>query len=923
MTALFVFVVGYLAVMAETQWFRDFYTQREERQVLALGLIGLCATLLLGGAFAVGVLARQMQEMKEKELVGAVQTQAANFRQVLSSTLQSLNARWSDDLTSRMDLPAMLRDLAGPDGSAWVEGSNVHSKLRVGPSPGVSQFRFRIENAGAAWLTWNRTWVLEVHFSAAQRQETVVIQTPLPALEGVFSTSEADKASGMETLLCGRAGGEEMACFYSALTPKVLLAAMRYKGQPVPMWYALGGQRGVVVAPDYRGVTVVAAHAPLAEFGLGIVRKMEAELMYAPLRNAVWRAIAFMVGIGLFAVALIYLRVRRVMLRVVETGRQLHGVLEVLPMGVWVADASGRFVQSNPAGLRIWGGDRRVGIDQYGESKGWWHDTGKRIKKGDWAVVRAIERGETVLDETIEIECLDGSRKIVSNSAIPLRDEQDAIIGAVVVKVDITAQMQADAQIRRLEHEFHSLADNLPDMVSRFDRELRRIYVNPAITHVTGKPPSFFLGKRIAELDMPESMVSIWTNTLRRVFLTGEPEMFEFKFTGPSASLRFYQARAVPEFGASGEVVTVLVLARDISALKGAEMVLRESEERFHGMTSNVPGMVFQCYRRDGEDQLRFIFVSDGANDLLGIEATAIQLDENAFIGRIVGEHSASFHDSMACSQKNLSLWNWEGCMLGTDGNIKWINLRATSRRQGEDLWVWDGVAINVTESKINEAELLRSQGMLRELSAHLEDVREEERKRIAREIHDELGQVLTALRMDVSLARMNFGESNPPLMKRLQSMTEMVDRTIKIARHVTSSLRPAALDLGIIAALEWLVEEFIGHAGISCELVLEDSHISLNEPMATAVFRIVQESLTNIARHAAATQVEIMVAHTNGRLCIEISDNGIGFDSQATTHKSFGLVGMRERIAILQGEFILDSKPGHGTRIRVCLPVS
>lgn len=358
--------------------------------------------------------------------------------------------------------------------------------------------------------------------------------------------------------------------------------------------------------------------------------------------------------------------------------------------------------------------------------------------------------------------------------------------------------------------------------------------------------------------------------------------------------------------------------------LQNSAAVLRESEERFHIMTSNVPGIVFQCHRSASEDRLRFTYVSNGAEALLGINARAIQLNESEFIGRIVGEHSHVFHNSMARSQATLSLWNWEGAILTAEGQKKWINLRATPRRHGENVCMWDGVAINITDSKTNEEKLLRSQSMLRELSAHLENVREEERKRIAREIHDELGQILTALRMDVSLARLSFGQSNPQLMERLQSMTQLVDRTIDSARHITSSLRPGALDLGIVAALEWLAEDFTGFAHIPCELVMNNGDITLSEFAATAVFRIIQESLTNVARHAAATQVEIIVTRTDGHLCFEVRDNGKGFDLYSVaSHTSFGLIGIRERVAILEGDLAIDSELGRGTCVRVCVPVA
>ena len=923
MAALCVWISGYLAAMAETPWFRRFYAAREERQALAIGLIGFTAALLLGSAASVAVLGRQMQATVEEELSSSVRTQATIFPLVLSSALHSLHAR-TGGLASRADLPAALREMAGSNGSAWLAGSDGAARLRAGLSPADRRFRLRLDNTRPAWLAWNRGLMLEIHLPAAQGQGTIVVQEPLPELERLFTEALSDTQGGVETRLCGRAGSEHMVCLPSAFMPRPLLAPMRYKDEPVPMWHALQGQRGVAVAPDYRGVMVVAAYVPVAELGLGMVRKVDVEKMYQPIRTAVWRAIAIMAGIGMIAALLIHLRVRFVVRRAVDTGRQLRGVLEALPVGVWLTDASGHFILNNPAGNRIWAGEREIATERPDEFKGWRHDTGKCIEAHDWALARAIERGETSLDEVIDIECFDGSRKVISNSALPLHDEKGAVAGAVMVCKDITEQMRADAEIRRLEREFHSLAENLPDIVSRFDSELRRVYVNPEIEKSTGMSRQTLLGKTYAELGVPDKEVEIWTNALRRVFFTGEPEVFEFEFTTKGGVVRYYHTRAVPECDASGKVASVLTIARDISTLKGAEAVLRESEERLHGITSNVPGMVFQCCRRAGDEELQFTYISNGAKWLLGLDAAAILRNGCAFTGFIVPDDERSFHDSMAQSQEELSFWNWEGRIVTADGETRWINLRATPRRHVENVCMWDGVAINITESKTSEEKLVDSKNMLRELSAHLESVREEERKRIAREIHDELGQTLTALRMDVSLARLGFGESNPQLMARLQSMKQLVDRTIKTARHVTSSLRPGALDLGIVAALEWLVEEFIEYAGIPCELVLGDGDISLDEFTATAVFRIVQESLTNIARHAEATQVEIIVTRTDGHLCFEVSDNGKGFDPHAVaSRKSFGLVGIRERVAMMEGDFELDSEPQRGTRIRVCVPVT
>lgn len=921
--ALCVLVVGYLAALVETFWFRRFYAKRAERQVLAISLSGFVAALLLAGAGSIAMLARQMQATVEVELARSVQNQAAMLPLAVSTTLHGVHAR-AAGLLSHADQGSLLQGLAGSAGAAWLEAADGSMHGHTGRPAGHSRLRLRLDDGNPAWLTWNRGWMLEIHFPATQGRDTVVVQEPLVRFHNFGNEGADTEAGGAETYLCGREGTEHIMCLPSGFVPHPFRARIGHENKRFSMHYTVEGRHGVVVAPDHRGVMVVAAYAPVAELGFGMVREIEAEKIYQPLRTAIWQAFLIIALVGALVATLIYLRVRSVVRLAAETGRRLHGVLEALPIGVWIADAAGRVVLNNPASCRIWGGAHWQSVGQGNKCKGWRHGTGERIEARDWALARALAHGKTSLDEIVDIECADGSRKTISNSASPLYDENRVLAGAVAVCADITRQVQGEAEIRRLEREFHSLAEHLPDVVSRFDRELRRTYANPAIEKATGMSREFLLGKTHAELGVPHEVSEIWTNTLRRVLATGEPQVFEFAFTTKNGIVKHFHTRAVPEYDASGAIESILTIARDITALKCAEAVLRESEERLNGITANVPGMVFQCYRHAGNDSLHFTYISTGAKWLLDLDTEDILRDGNEFITYIAPDDVPAFRDSMRHSQETLSFWNWEGRVVTEGGGPKWINLRATPRAHGEDVCMWDGVVINITESKASEEKLVKSQHMLRELSAHLESVREEERKRIAREIHDELGQTLTALRMDVSLARLDFGGSNPKMMGRLQSMTELVDRTIKTARHVTASLRPGALDLGIVAALEWLVEEFIDYAGIPCELVLGDGEIDLDELTATAIFRIVQESLTNVARHAQASQVEIIVTRTNGELCFEVRDNGKGFDENAVADgKSFGLVGMRERVAMMNGTFELDSEPGRGTRIRACVPAA
>jgi signal transduction histidine kinase len=215
----------------------------------------------------------------------------------------------------------------------------------------------------------------------------------------------------------------------------------------------------------------------------------------------------------------------------------------------------------------------------------------------------------------------------------------------------------------------------------------------------------------------------------------------------------------------------------------------------------------------------------------------------------------------------------------------------------------------------------------VRELATHRESTRECERKHIARELHDELGQSLTALRMQAALLRVRFGAEVPGLNEQVRNMTELVDRTIGVVRNVATTLRPTVLDMGIGSALEWLVDEFRKHSGLDCSLTLalEEGQLEaqLNEQQAIAVFRIVQESLTNIARHADASEAGVTLRCSARQCELQVEDDGCGFDPEQVQPHSFGLLGIRERVLSLDGQITIGSRPGGRTRIVVILPLA
>jgi signal transduction histidine kinase len=232
-------------------------------------------------------------------------------------------------------------------------------------------------------------------------------------------------------------------------------------------------------------------------------------------------------------------------------------------------------------------------------------------------------------------------------------------------------------------------------------------------------------------------------------------------------------------------------------------------------------------------------------------------------------------------------------------------------------------VAERTAALRNSERRLEESLARLRDLAAHRERAREEERMRIARELHDELGQALTALRMKIALLRVEFGQDNPALTHHVGKMNELVDRTIGVVRGVASALRPAALDMGVVPALEWLVKEFRANSDIDCELVAPEPSLGLGDGVDLAIFRVAQESLTNVTRHARASSVRMTLQARDDQCTLEVCDDGCGFAPDDIEHDKFGLVGMRERVEMLGGEFFIASAPGEGTALRVRLPAA
>lgn len=227
-------------------------------------------------------------------------------------------------------------------------------------------------------------------------------------------------------------------------------------------------------------------------------------------------------------------------------------------------------------------------------------------------------------------------------------------------------------------------------------------------------------------------------------------------------------------------------------------------------------------------------------------------------------------------------------------------------------------------ETVLHESErLARSTEQLRELSARLQSVREEERTRISRAIHDELGQTLTGLKMDVAWLQGHLDPPQPALLAKMQAMSGLIDTTVQTVRRISTELRPGILDLGLIATIEWQLQEFQTRTGIEGKLIQAPEETSLNADGSTTAFRILQEILTNVVRHAQASRVEVRVEETTEFLTLQVRDNGRGItESEIDNPKSIGLLGMQERARLRGGEVHLHGSPGRGTTVIVRLPL-
>lgn len=473
---------------------------------------------------------------------------------------------------------------------------------------------------------------------------------------------------------------------------------------------------------------------------------------------------------------------------------------------------------------------------------------------------------------------------------------------------------QIDQLFTRAGLGFASVLEVLPDMVFVVDQEERILYANPAAATALGKKTQDLLGRTQGELFAPE-LAARHSDAIQTVFRTGQSLVSEDQQDLRSAVM-WIDTRLVPLRDEGGAVLAVLGIVRDVSERHKVLDALALREAYLRGMLDNLPYLVW-FKNTEGKFQIvnqAFAAAAGRAtpSEMLGLDDFAVWPYE------LAAHYVHDDQDVMRTREKKLVE---EEIHVG--GQNQWYETFKSPvfDARGEVIGT-TGLARDVTQQRLWLEEQRRSREQLRALAAHVESVREQERVRIAREIHDELGQSLTCMGMDLAFLDKQIDAHNKEALARVAALVELVKDTIRCVRRISSELRPSILDdLGLGAAIEWLAHDFQARTGITCSVEVPED-LSLPFELATPLFRACQEALTNVTRHASATTVSIELGYSSTDIYLVVKDNGRGItDEEIKRHGSLGLLGMKERVTTLGGSLEVEGHPGQGTTVAIQIP--
>lgn len=469
---------------------------------------------------------------------------------------------------------------------------------------------------------------------------------------------------------------------------------------------------------------------------------------------------------------------------------------------------------------------------------------------------------------------------------------------------------EVESQLRQVERWFGAAIKSIRDGVITTDRQRAVTFLNPVAETLTGWKLVGARGRPLEEVFAVPAPIA------------EEPVTHHAMLSAREGTQLPVEYNLAPIRNDAGAAVGTVLVFRDITERKLAEERLAQSEARLRAIFDTEPECV-KLLARDGtvlemNPAGLAMLEADSAAQVIGLCPSPLIAPEDrpafqALVERVFRGESGRLEFSV----------------IGLKGTRRRLESHAVPLRTREGgVAALLAVTHDVTEQKRAEAELSRSRDQLRSLAAYLQSIREEERARISREVHDQLGQMLTGLRMDVAWLEKRIAaldaKTRVPLAKKHQSMFDLLDQMVKTVRRISADLRPGVLDdLGLGPALEWQAREWQERTGIECEVQAALRESAVPPELGTALFRIFQEALTNAARHARATRVTAELRAEAGAVRLEVRDNGVGYAADERRHpNSLGLLGMKERAAILGGQFHITGAAGQGTTVTVTIPL-
>ena len=527
---------------------------------------------------------------------------------------------------------------------------------------------------------------------------------------------------------------------------------------------------------------------------------------------------------------------------------------------------------------------------------------------------RTFEQGELSQKLAYRFRHRNNSWRVFESIGKAFVDESGELVG-IVNSRDITERRSLDRAVK-----FHThLLDTVEQAVIATDLGGNITYWNKFAGQLYGWPAAEVAGRNILEIIPAQSTREQATEIMSRL-REGKGWSGELLLRRKDGTVFPAIVSNSPLYGDEGTHVGTVGISFDITERKRAEEKLQQSERQL-AEAQRLARMGSWSW----DAQSKTATWSEELYRILGLNPQEVVSSTEAYWERVHPEDRDHIAEVVERSMGSQELPGYDYRIIRPDGEVRFISDRRNfvCDASGNLLSIF-GAMQDVTERKQAEEQLKSSEEKLRALSARLQSVREEDSIRIAREIHDELGGALTGLKMDLSFLGKRLPESgNEGAHQQLKSMADFIDETIQKVRNISTGLRPSMLDdLGLAAAIEWQAEEFQRRMEIECKITSLQEDVVLSPEKSTAVFRIFQEILTNVARHAGATSVEVSMEQPESDLILRVSDNGRGIkESDLAGTKSLGLLGMRERALVFGGQVEIKGGEGRGTTVTVSIP--